>query len=141
MKSSFEDIRILVGPHKKSSFEKFGGNYLKSHFLRLLILVVLNGFTLFVGWFEKLCCKCDCGTKSVLLGIISTMDFIYPNRYRLWIIIIEVIVEFFLESQRWVWWICNPRYLTPIVQTTICGLVLGVKSTCGNNMQTNHEAL
>jgi hypothetical protein len=81
MKSSFEDIRILVGPHKKSSFEKFGGNYLKSHFLRLLILVVLNGFTLFVGWFEKLCCKCDCGTKSVLLGIISTMDFIYPNRY------------------------------------------------------------
>jgi hypothetical protein len=27
MKSSFEEIRNIVGPHKKTSFEKFGGIY------------------------------------------------------------------------------------------------------------------
>jgi hypothetical protein len=70
-----------------------------------------------------------------------SMDFIYPNRYSSWFIIIEVVVEDFLQSHRWVWWTCNPRYLTPIVQTTICGLVLGVNSSCGNKIETNHEAL
>jgi hypothetical protein len=32
MKSSFEDVRILVGPHKKSSFEKFGGQLFEVSF-------------------------------------------------------------------------------------------------------------
>ncbi len=79
--------------------------------------------------------------KKCIVGYNFKYGFHNPNRYSSWIIIIEIIVEVFWESHRWVWWTCNPRYLTPIVQTTICGLVLGVKSSCGNKIQTNHEAL